>query len=320
MSEKKLIADVNGLKIREESIYEVTHRVDHTAPDGFVNEGATKLPSMEIGSSVPCPFVETNKVTGEGVYDSGFYIESPCYQGMKKEEVRKIVSTLRDKIMYPYEAKFGKGILDHQNESFWDNFNVDLYAGRYFSTEDVESLLHLYIAMRGFELLPKDSNMKGSPKFKDAQYSIEDKNTVRNIKEERAVSVLDALVQFGKVLEKDKEVLVNMLKYLRLIGFSRKMDEVTMKASFYEWLNKSVENPDKWKRVYDMYLDDKKIDIINLFVSMNKLTERGIITREGGHYIYKGQRIGSDLQNAAEKIVMNEDMISLKTELLEIEI
>ena len=57
MKDEKTIK-VNGLEIRQHSIYKVINKPDKSAPDGFQREGSTKLPSYGIGNSSGCNFVE----------------------------------------------------------------------------------------------------------------------------------------------------------------------------------------------------------------------------------------------------------------------
>ena len=87
----KVIINVNGLDIKEDSIYTITGKLDKNAPSGFVKEGTTKLPSLGIMNTVVCNFVITNKATNQGVYDTGLYVESPCYAKMPKADVEERV-------------------------------------------------------------------------------------------------------------------------------------------------------------------------------------------------------------------------------------
>ncbi|MDC7249867.1 MAG: hypothetical protein PQJ49_08135, partial [Sphaerochaetaceae bacterium] len=115
-NKKETLVDVNGLVIKTNSVYKVTNKLDNTAPSGFVKEGTTKLPSSGIGNTVPCPFKITNKAKGTGIFDTGFYVGSPCYATMDTDKAEKQVAILKKAIVEPYEKKYGRGILDHNND------------------------------------------------------------------------------------------------------------------------------------------------------------------------------------------------------------
>lgn len=146
MSDSKVLITVNNLDIKSNSIYKIENKPDMNAPSGYREMGTTKLPSEGIGNSVPCRFVVNDHNTGKGVYDTGLYIGSPCFKGKGEKEQERVVADLREHIVKPYEALHGMAILDHKNLSFWDNFSVDLWEGRFFNTSNVEDLLDLYIA------------------------------------------------------------------------------------------------------------------------------------------------------------------------------
>lgn len=316
MSKKEELIRVNGLVIKTNSVYKIIHKPDSNAPDGFIKEGATKLPSVGIGNTIPCKFVITNKNTGAGIYDTGLYEESPCYAGRNKDEVKALVRLLKEHIVEPYERKNGRAILDHKNLEFWDNFGVDLWEGRHFSTEKIDDLLDLYIAMHTYELTPK--GQEGNPKYSESQYCVEDKEKVQSIKSERANLVVSCIGNFT-VLSKNKKVLLNALRYLDLIGISDKIDESSLNSLFYEWLNKSEENPKKFETVYNMIQNEKTSDVVNLYAILSKLVTKNVIRRIAGDYYYEDKLLGSDLKTSAKNLNKKKDLEEIKIKLIELE-
>lgn len=316
MSDKDLIIEVNGLTIKSKSIYKITGKLDKDAPNGFVKEGTTKLPSLGIGNTVPCRYVITNKATQTGVFDTGFYEESPCYSNLDKEKVREKVEILRKNVVEPYERKHGKGILDHKNEDFWKDFGVNLFDGRFLVTDNVDDLLELYIAMLGYELTPKSAI--GNPKYKESQYCIEDKAEARTIKDERADNIMTAITNFGILLATKKNLLINILKYINLIGVTDNIDPITLKSSFYEWLNKSEDNPKIFQKAFELTENVKTSEVIDLFVLVNKLAKKGILKKENGEYTYGGKNLGADLKTVANNLNSKQELQDVKIDLLEI--
>lgn len=319
MSKKETLIDVNGLVIKTDSIYKVTNKLDNNAPSGFVKEGTTKLPSSGIGNTVPCPFKVTNKAKGTGIFDTGLYEGSPCYATLDNETVRKQVEKLREAIVKPYEKKYGKGILDHQNEEFWSEFGINLFDGRYFVTNNVDDLLELYIAMLGYELTPKGEKHEGNPKYSQSDYCIEDKEKVQNIKDERANKMVSAITNFGALLKSDRNTLLNVLRYVGLIGVEGKIDDATLNSLFFEWLNKSNENPKSFDKAYELTKREETFDIVNLYAIASRLAIKNVITRVGGEYTYKGKTLGADLKTVSMNLNNKKDLEEIKIELLETE-
>ncbi|MCA9748206.1 MAG: hypothetical protein KC414_03820 [Romboutsia sp.] len=309
------IVNVNGLKIKDGSIYKITNKVDNNAPSGFVKEGTTKLPSLGIGNTVPCRFVVTNKAKNTGVFDTGLYEESPCYSTMKTEEVREIVAKLKKNIVEPYEKKYGKGILDHKNEEFWGDFGINLFAGRFFVTDKVDDLLELYIATLGYELTPKQ--LVGNPQFKESQYCIEDKEEVKSIKDERAENMMSAIANFGILLGTNIKKLESILKYVKFVGVNTKVDLTTLKSAFYEWLNKSENNVKTFQAAYELVENPDTSEIIDIYILVNNLAKKGVLKIANGEYNYNGVKLGADLKTVAQNLSTKKGLEEIKIELLE---
>ena len=309
------IVEVNGLIIKSDSTYKITPKPDSDAPSGFVKEGTTKLPSMGIGNSVPCRYVITNKATGQGVYDTGLYEQSPCYSTMNQEEVKLLVERLQEKIVIPYEKSHGKGILDQSNTEFWDNYVVDLEAGRYFSTSSIDDLLGLYIAMRGYELTPRDS--MGDSKYNDSQFCIEDKAEVKNIKDRRAENIMRALTNFGNLLQTNRPTLINMLKYVQMLGITNEVDDTTLNTVFYEYVQKSETNVKRFLDTLDLVEKDKG-ELVNLYAHLTVLARKGMLQKEGAMYMFNGVELGADLKTAAKNLG-NKKLSKTKIAILELD-
>jgi len=315
MSDKSKIIEINGLTIKANSVYKVTPKPDSSAPDGFVREGTTKLPSMGIYNGIPCNFKVTNSSTKEGVYDTGFYTQSPTYGTLKDDQKEIIVKNLIDKIVKPYEAKYGRGTLDHDNTEFWDSYVVHLEAGKPYVTSNPDDLLALYIAMSAHEIAPKDK--LGDPKFKNAQFCIEDSDKIRTRKEEVNNLVMDSTINFGSLLSNNKSKLLNVLRYIKMIDLHQEYDEATLKSSFYQWINSNNDNPIKFLSAYKLSTNDDTEEIVNLYVRVAKLYKKGVITFTNNEFLYKGTNLGADLKTVANNLNKNKDLEDIKIALLE---
>ena len=109
--------EIDGFKVMPESNYIIKNKTDYDAPSAFVKVGTTKLPSAGVGESFQCRYVRTSRDTG--VWDTGFYEQSPCYSHLKPGEKELAVKKLMKNVVEPYEAYTGiTGQLAHTNDDF----------------------------------------------------------------------------------------------------------------------------------------------------------------------------------------------------------
>lgn len=314
---KKEIVDVNGLLIKTESVYKVTGKKDTSAPSGFQTLGVTKLPSDGISHNFECRYVITDPATGTGVYDTGLYEESPCYANASKTEVKERIKKLKEFIVDPYERRYGKGTLSHSNTEFWSTTGVRSIAeGDLLSTEDIDQLLTLYIAMQSYELTPRDK--VGNPKYNQSQYCIEDREQVRSIKDERNEAAMNAINDFMGLLKENKGLLINMLKYAKINGITEETNDKTLQSVFYEWINKSTDNVEEFSRLVEVANNPKKKDVFAIYALLQRAVAKKVVTYAGGVINYKGTVLGGDMKTAAHNLNSNDDFNSIKIELLDI--
>lgn len=287
---------VNGLEIQVGKTYKITGKVDPTSPKGLQDIGTSKIPNNRVANSTTCPFKTMDWSSGSGIYDTGFYVESPCYADMDIVEVKTIVRTLNDMLVNPYERRHGKGILDHNNFEFWDNYRTDLREGRMLATRNVDDLMALYIAMRGFDLTPEDQVK--SPKFSGSQYCVIDRDKSRSIQEKRSESYMDTIIDFGAMLNTDKNTLIKVLHYLDLTGVSEEIDNTTLKTTFKDWVEIG-ENVTRFRAALELMESETDSNIIPTYVKVRSLMKKGIVKIVRGEYYFESVHIGVDLQSAA---------------------
>lgn len=318
MSTQEIIAEVNGLTIKTNSIYKVRGKLDKSAPTGFQEEGVTKLPSEGISHSFECRYVITNSTSNTGVYDTGFYEESPCYAHMDIKEVQEVVKSLKKHIVDPYERIYGKGILSHKNEEFWSTDGRQTVSdGEMLSTSNPAQLLKLYISMRGFILTPKDKI--GSPMFVNSQYVIEDKEDVRSKKEEKADLVMEVIAEFAALLKTNKSLLVGVLDYVNLAGITEDTSDSTIKSAFYEWINQSETNMQAFQDTVELAKNKKTKDIVLLYGKLKRAITKKVVDYTGGVISYQGRQLGGDLKTAAKNLNIKKDLQDVKLQIIEVE-
>lgn len=312
-SNREVIATVNGLELRTNTLYKVTHKPDPDAPSGYRELGATKVPSTTVANYVGCKFVETNPVTGSGIYDTGFYIESPCYGGMDQQEVKTIVANLNKYIVQPYEKLHREGDLSHRNTDFWDNFRIRLSVDTDFATSNPDKLLMLYIAMRARHLTPR--SMIGNPQFLNSQYCIEDFEKVVDIKYRRNNEEIDAIIAFGELSANKPEVLVDVMNYVGL-NVSSSTDDTTLKGVFREWTSRDMDNAGRFLKAVALTKDKRTEDVPTMYRILRDLFLKRVITRDNNIYYYGDTPLGVDLKTAAYELEKKE-MEDIKLLLIE---
>lgn len=313
----KEIITINGLTIREDSVYVVTHKPDPSAPSGFIKEGATKLPSPHVTDTFQCGYVVINKSDFSGLWDTGFYKESPCYRGRDLNEVEEIVANLRKYIVEPYERVYGRGVLDHQNDDFWGKYWVTVSEGTIANTADPAQLLSLYIALRTFKLTPKGS--ENEHMFNRSQFCVVDKNSVVSKREEESDKHIQVIFDFHSMLTDNKELLLKVLRFSGFNSTSSTISDNTLKASFLHWVTESsskADNVNRFIKAMEIANDDKKSDILYIYDRLVDLNIKGKISRHNGEYRFESESLGMDLKEAAKNLHLKSDLRDLKAKLL----
>lgn len=316
-----ILTSINELDIKKDSIYKITNRLDMNAPSGYRNAGTTKLPSDGVGNSIPCKFVIRNHDTGDGVFDTGLYIESPMYRDVDKAKVKRIVKELKEVIVEPYESKYGVGTLDHTNTEFWDTFNVDLFDGRFLNTGNIDDLLDLFIAMVGAELTPK--GFRGDPRFISADYMIIDKDKVKSAAEERNSSKIDAIGAFSYLLKAKKPLLLNVLRYIGgASGVDKETNDSTLKSIFAQWIEVNPLHANKFNDAIEFVEETRGAQIISIYGRLDKLMRKNkFVSRSesSGMIEFSGTVIGTDLRDAATNIFDDKELEEIQQKLVDLE-
>lgn len=306
------IVTVNGLDIKENSLYKIVDKPDNNALDGLKQYGSTKIPLDHMSNIVSCPYDSRTQS-----YDTGFYFHSPCYRDVPETEKAIILENVNSKIVEPYETIYGKGILDNRNEDFWNDYLVELEEGKIFNTANVKELLELYIAMRGFELTPK--HLKGDPRFKDSQFMVEDREVTVSKKNERDQNYMDSLQSFFTLMATEKHKLIAILKYARMNGadgFDLKTPDSNINSLFKNWIDNDVVNVDNFLRAAKMANRKAGIEEITLFSLLLDLNRQGKLVKVGEEFTYNDTPLGPDFKTAAKNLALKKSLAETKATIL----
>lgn len=309
----EVIVSVNGLDIKENSLYKIKDKPDNNALDGLREFGSTKIPQDFMATIVQCPWDSAT-----GTFDTGLYVHSPCYKGLDHNVRTKIVKSLQERIVEPYERIYGFGILDNKNEKFWEETTVELEQGRIFNTANVKDLLELYIAMRGFELTPKQS--VGDPRFRNSQFIIEDREVTSKRRDERAQNYMNTLQTFFVLLTTAKHKLVAVLKYANMNG-ARSMNldtpDSTLNSLFKDWIDSDSKNVDTFLRISGMVDKAKGMEELTFYSLLLDMNDRNKLIKVGEEYTYDDVPLGADLKTVAKNLVSKKTLKPLKEKILQ---
>lgn len=288
---------------KSNSMYQIQPKPDASAPDGFKDNGTTKVISPDVGNTVHARFDDEMKV-----WDTGFYTSSPILRGMSDEEKAAYIKQVTEHIIKPVEELKGEGVLNHhESNKFFDSFGIDLKAYRVLNTADVLQRLALYLAIINKELAPKEH--ASNPLYRKAQYVIVNKEEAVNIRQEREMQKNDAIGLFYMLQTTDKERLYSLLDYLNIAN-SKTTDKATLNSAFNRWLDDKTSGYQNSKIFGDTY---KKFDSeegqeeLYVYGKVKELGEKGVIKTQRGEVFLDGKPIGANYKFAAAHLLTNKE-------------
>lgn len=312
---KRLLATVSGMKIYSDSIYVITGKMDESAPSGFQERGISKVPFPGNKNVVYCPW-DKNLNT----FDTGFYINSKCYQGMTRNEAEDEMNMRIKNIEAPF-AESTNADLSASNTDFWEVKGVDCYDGRLFYTNDIRDLFDLYIALQVRALTPKEED--GNPEFQNSYYIVEDKTTAVDVRKQRQLDKTEIIYKFMSMLNgnpQERQKLYDLLLYLDIIH-TVEIDPSMVQYIFTNWIEQKSTNIDNYKSAQSRFLaKDESLagpQIIMFHRMIKEMMYAGIVKISTTGVTFNNDVIGSDAISAAIAVVENKDLVERKAQLLE---
>ena len=289
--------------MKSDSIYQIQPKTDSGAPDGFKDNGTTKVISPDIGNTVHAPFNDAMKV-----WDTGFYKSSPVLRGMKDEEKDKIIEMLNEHIVKPVEDLKGEGILSHQESNdFLDNFGIELKAYRVLNTADPLQRLALYFAVLNRDLAPKEH--ASNPLYGKAQYVVVNREEAVNVRQEREMEKNDAIGLFYVLQSTDKDKMHDILDYLNIASTST-VDKATLNSAFNRWLNDKTsgyQNSKIFVDTYNKFDSEDGAEELYLYKQLKSLHNKNLVKLQRGELFLDGKAIGAGYKLAAAALMNNKE-------------
>lgn len=297
---------VKDITIEKGCIYQVSPKYDGSAPDGFKKERTTKFLSSHGKNIEAVPFD-----TRMGVWDTGLYEESPCYAGMPKVEVKRLVNSLQESIVKPIEARLGIGKLDYKEENtFWLDYGIDLHRGRIFNTEQPDQLLQLFqVAIHG-KVAPKGSD--SNPNYREAQFCVENKEEAKTIQQENDTLEINAMGSFYSLLKGEKDVLALVMNYVGIpLPGGKNLDEQVAASAFKVFVDhKSDGYTNKTNFLKAVKLSGEKTGYKELafYEKIQKLIRKKKIEKERENFLLDGDVLGTNPKEIAKKVARNAEL------------
>ena len=314
-TEKKLLFEVEGVKIYEGSIYVVTNKEDLNAPTGFIKMGTSRLPSDGVDTSFQPTYKQTSATTG--VWDTGFHEFSPCYKGTDKVLVKKKVEELHKNLVEPFERASGQlGTLSQNNDDFYTKKNFKLFVDQVFDTSEPEDLLTLYFALLTRELTP--SGQEGNTKFKNSSYVLTDKTKNTKRKDKKTSNLYQAIGLFEKYLVSDRPRLLAILNYSNVV-VSPEITDDAFRSTFNEHISQeSGVNTEMFLGLVEETEKEEGRNKVEIYVKLKEAAIRGnrVTKNPNGVFYFDEVEIGPDLKSAATNIAKTKKLEPVKKAIL----
>lgn len=299
---------INEFEIKLGTIYQVMPKYDGSAPDGWRKERTTKALAPWGKNIEAIPFHENMKV-----WDTGLYKDSPVFKFKKEEEVQQIVDFVQENIVSKLEGNFyNKGTLDHRDnkDSYWDNYGIELYNGRIFNTDDPKQLLDLYLSIVHGKLCPK-GKAESSPYYPFAQYTVENKEQSKSVKQENELITMEAMGLFYSLLNSSKKNLKLVLNYVGVKVPEKANDGIytTSFTSFIDHKNDSRLNKENFIEAVKMVNDPKKYQELYFYDVLNKLYRKKVVTKDREFVMFEGTKLGTSFKEAAKKVASDNNLM-----------
>ena len=300
--------------LRANKTYRIIGRTDESAPDGYKERGITKYEHPLNGQNGVMHFDSQRKL-----WDTGLYNASPCYSKVKPEEIEETVKAL-DKNLKPYlEQIYEEGVFENNRGSnkYWDSYKFGLNQNLTISTNSPENFFGLWTSLLHGAIAPEDEQK--NPKYRElgTPYVLVNSAEKSSNKQKNTFAKNEAISSFIAGIKKDKDHLIDVLKYVGFNAASETSDNI-LNSTFTNWLenkNEGAKNAGYFNNAIDKFKSKSGKEELAVWNMLNKAVKKGKITHLRGEFFIGEDSIGNNLKTAAE-FVNNDD--KLKGQLFEL--
>lgn len=288
-------------------VYQVVSKYDADAPSGFKDHRTTKALDPDVNNTVPLAVYDDNRK----VYDTGLTKDSKALKKLYPDEAdrQRALQVITKSILNPLADLKGMDTLNPNNFEFWDDFGITISLDQSFNTSDPLQLYYLYILTLRGKLAP--IGFESDPHYKtDAQYCVENKDSVIDVAQKREFEKSKATSRFMNLLDTDKEGLESILEWIGVPGVAGTEDAL-MNTIFTQWLqNDDNQNPKAFLEAYKtLYESPSGKNKTLIYSKLRKLEKARKVTRTPSGVSLGNDFLGKNMKDAAEKLVVDNELL-----------
>lgn len=305
----------NQFELSSNSLYQVIPKFDADAVDGFQAERTTKILDPEAGVTTVNLAVWD---AAREVYDTGMTEYSAALTRLYPNiEARRVVlREITKHILNPMIQRKGN-VFDPNNLEFWDNESFDLSVDHIFNTEKVEDLYKMYLLVLHGNLAPTE--FESDPAFKNsAQYSVENKESVIDLKHKKELELNKATAMFFTMLTSSRAELIALLDWMK-ISTQTEIDDALLNSVFTRWLKEDInQNPRQFLELYEnMIKSPSGKRELEMYSNLVQLRKSGKIKQAFNTITLDGEDLGSSLKDVTKKVLADEELTTRIMNLLD---
>lgn len=313
-TDRKIAVKIPGTDFVLESnkTYTIIGRVDESSPPEFQEQGITKIPNPLNSFNATVDFDDTLKV-----WDIGTYESSPCYRGVKPEQVKDTVKQLTEELLPELFLLEPEDNFSYKsNNSYFDEYKFNLIENLKISTTTAKNFFGLWIALITGTVAPEE-NQK-NPKYRQLRtpYVLIDRKEVATSSQKNKAIQSDAIFEFMTLLRSEKkqkrELLFDVLAYSGL-KVNTTTEDTILNTQFTNWIEakaKGAKNAQKFvdnAKYFSTEEGEDELEVYKLLLDAKK--KNSIVERRGDFYIGENN-IGPNLKESAKKILQNRDLLN----------
>jgi hypothetical protein len=295
-------------RIQSNTPYQIVSKFDADAPDGFQKARTTKVPDPSVGyNGTPLAFYDLDR----SVYDTALteYSKSLVKLYPDVDDRKRALQEITKRITNPLITLKGKETIEPNNFQFWDDFRIDLAIDEILNTSNPLHLFYLYSLIIHGKLAPVE--FESESYFKNnAQFSVENKESVINVSQKRELEKSKAISRFFTLHEDDEPALLAILEWMGITGLEG-ADEALMNTVFKNWLEKDDnQNPKEFLKTYDQYYKTKSgKNVLDIFKGLKDLQKLKKVKKTTEGVLFEEEIIGKDFKEAAQKVATNKELL-----------
>lgn len=300
-------------ELTNKGLYQIVSKFDADALDGFQEHRTTKVLDPEAGAMTVNLAVWDDE---RKMWDTGMTEYSSALMRLEPNPTaRKILlASIKKHILEPM-ITLKQDVFDPHNNEFWDNESFTLTLDHVFNTERPDHLYTLFLLVLHGNLAPKE--FESDPAFRlKASYSVENKESVIDLKHRKELEVNEATATFFTMLKTQKAELMALLEFLK-ISSGVDTDDALLNSIFTRWLKDDVnQNPKAFLKGYENYIDSPSgKEELQMFANLTQLRREGKIKQSFNKILFNGDEIGDNMRDAAKKVLADQ---TLKEEILKL--